>query len=115
MFDKLDQPPSGSDLADMNFRMVRAMKSKPAGSSRILAKKAASTAELAEFSAMDTESAKESDKLATDMTDDKLMNDIWNNGGDGPMQDTEAGERTDVEGKVKKVRKLVGMCQRECP
>jgi hypothetical protein len=84
MFDKVDKPPSGKELADMNFAMVRAMKTAPA-SRRLLAKEPLSASETAEFAAMDTAGSEESDKLATDMSDDKALNEIWNSGGMKPV------------------------------
>jgi hypothetical protein len=115
MFDMIDKPPTGKDLINMNFNMVKAMKGKEA--TRILTvKKAMSTSEKADFAKLDTEAVKESDKKSTDMTDDKAMNEIWNKQGRGEVQGgTDKEARTKVEGKAKKVRKLVGMCLQECP
>jgi len=112
MFDKVDAPPSGSDLADMNFKMVAAMKSAP---TRRVLRQAPTQEETADFAAMDTLAAEESDELSTDMTQDKALNEIWNNGGDGVEQESDAAGRNAVETEAKKVRKLVGMCLRECP
>jgi hypothetical protein len=101
--DRLDKPPTGSDLLKINFQMVRAMKTKPA--SRILAKVAPTADETASLKAMETLGATESDKKSTDMTDDKAMNEIWNSGGALEVSDDDAKGRKNAEGKQKKVRK----------
>jgi hypothetical protein len=111
--DRLDKPPTGSDLLKINFQMVRAMKTKPA--SRILAKVAPTADETASLKAMETLGATESDKKSTDMTDDKAMNEIWNSGGALEVSDDDAKGRKNAEGKQKKVRKMVGFCQKKCP
>lgn len=49
------------------------------------------------------------------MSDDKALNEIWNSGGLEPVSEDDASERTALEGKAKKVRKMVGMCLLECP
>jgi len=41
LFDRVDKPPTGSELLDINFDMVRALKSQP--KARILAKEKVST------------------------------------------------------------------------
>jgi hypothetical protein len=113
MFDRVDKPPTGNELLDINFEMVRAMKSKP--KARILAKEKVSTQEKADFDAMETGAKTETDKKSTDMTDDKALNEIWNSGGKLPTKANATEARKSAEGMQKKVRKLVGMCQKECP
>jgi hypothetical protein len=115
MFDQVDKPPSGVELMDMNLKMVRAMKTAPAPVVRILAREAVTTEEKAEFDGIDAKGREESDKKSTDMTDDKAMNEIWNKRGSGAFAETDQAGRQATEGEAKKVRKLVGMCLRECP
>lgn len=102
MFDMIDQPPTGAELNDMNFAMKRALKAKPAR--RALAKEKVSDQEKADFAKMDTAAAVESDKKVTDMSDDKAMNEIWNNKGRVAVAETDAKAREGAEGKAKKVR-----------
>lgn len=47
---------------------------------------------------METKGAVESDKLMTDMTNDKSMNEIWNFAGRIETSDTDAAARTKAEG-----------------
>jgi hypothetical protein len=52
----------------------------------------------------------ESDKKSTDMTDDVVMNEVFNNGGRQELSSNDATARTAATSKAKKIRKLVGMC-----
>lgn len=96
--------------------MVQAMKAKPAPTTRILApKEAISTAELAAFDTLDKAGKVETEAKTTDLTDDKAMNAIWNSKGRLENVDGDASSRTKFEGKAKKVRKMVGICEKKCP
>lgn len=113
MFERVERPPSQQDFVDINFAMVRAMKTKPAR--RMLAREPVSSAEKAEFDAMRTATEAQSDKKSTDMTNDTAMNDIYNSGGRVELADNDTAQRTQSTSTKRKIRKLVGMCKRDCP
>jgi hypothetical protein len=117
MAEDLNNQPTGKDLDEMNFAMVKAMKSKPVKKRMLNKKVKVSDSEKKEFDKLDTDSkALESDKKSTDMTDDKMMNEIWaNKGRVAESDDTDAKKRTDLEGAKKKIRKMTGMCMTSCP
>jgi hypothetical protein len=105
MFDMIDKPPMGKDLLAMNMDMVKAMKS--AKARRVLAKEKVSASEKTDFDNMEKAGKVESDKKTTDVTDDKMINEIWNSGGRLEKKDeTDAKARENMEKSKKKVRKM---------
>lgn len=91
------------------------MKAKPAQTRLLAAKEKISATEQADFDTLDKAGKVETDKKSTDLTDDKAMNEIWNSGGRLENVDGDAASRTKFEGKAKKVRKMVGICEKNCP
>jgi len=89
------------------------MKAKPA--SRILTRKKVSTEEKAEFAEMGTKAAKDTTMKDTDMSDDDAINAIWNTKGRQASETNSTKLRADLKSKKKPVRKLIGMCLKECP
>lgn len=110
MSDEWDDQPSGKDLQKMNYAMVKAMKSaKPKGGRLLEEKKVkvkVSADEKTSFDKLDTDAkGGEKDKMSTDMSDDKMMNEIWSKRGrTEESDDSDDKKRTAMEGAKKKIR-----------